>query len=290
MMNIPARWWQKEGEKTRCTLCFHHCLLASREKGICGVRIATENGMDSPLLGQFSSCAVDPIEKKPLYYWRPGSFILSLGSIGCNMHCPFCQNYAIAQPDCAEKIPLAEITPQALVQKTKQLNLNAVAYTYNEPTLQAEYILEAAPLLKKEDIATVLVTNGMFSSQALTDLIPSIDAANVDIKTFDPVTYASLGGSLATAKKNVAQLLDAGVHVELTNLVVPQISDSVCDFENMIDWIADLSPDVPLHISRYFPAYRLTAPPTDIALMKKFCAIAKRRLSRVHAGNVPDIL
>ena len=290
MMNIPARWWQKEGQKTRCTLCFHHCLLGDGERGICGVRTAAEGKIISPLLGQFSSCAVDPIEKKPLCHWRPGSFILSLGSIGCNMHCPFCQNHAIAQPGDAEKIPLAEITPQALVQKTKQLKLNAVAYTYNEPTLQAEYILEAAPLLKKENIATVLVTNGMFSSQVLTDLIPSIDAANVDIKTFDPAAYASLGGSLDTVKRNVTQLLDAGVHVELTHLVVPAISDSVRDFEDMIEWIAGLSADIPLHISRYFPAYRHTAPPTDIALIKEFCTIARRRLSRVHAGNVPGIL
>ena len=287
MMAIPTRWWQKEVEKTRCVLCFHHCLLALGERGHCGVRVATESGIASPILGQFSSCAVDPIEKKPLYHWRPGSSILSLGSIGCNMRCPFCQNHLIAQPDPAGNVPLVEITPHALVQKAKQLKLNAVAYTYNEPTLQAEYILEAAKHLKEEEIATVLVSNGMFSPQSLSDLIPYIDAANIDVKTFNPTTYAALGGSLATVKTNVAQLLDAGVHVELTTLVVPRISDSIKEFEGLIGWIADLSPGIPLHISRYFPAYHHTAPPTDIALMKEFRSIARQKLRHVHVGNVP---
>lgn len=291
MMAIPTHWWQKEAEKTRCTLCFHRCLLASGERGICGVRVATESGITSPILGQFSSCAVDPIEKKPLYHWRPGSSILSLGSIGCNMRCPFCQNHLIAQPDPAGNVPLVEITPHALVEKVKQLKLNAVAYTYNEPALQAEYILAATTHLKKEDIATVFVSNGMFSPQSLSDLIPYIDAANIDVKTFNPATYAALGGSLATVKMNVAQLLEAGVHIELTNLVVPQISDSLKDFEGMIEWIARLSPDIPLHISRCFPAYHHTAPPTDIALMKEFCSVARQKLRHVHVGNVsPGLL
>jgi pyruvate formate lyase activating enzyme len=161
-----------------------------------------------------------------------------------------------------------------------------VAFTYNEPTLQAEYILEAAPLLKNEGIAIVLVTNGMFSAEALNDLAPWIDAANVDVKTFDSAAYATLGGSLDAVKTNVARLTREGVHVELTNLVVPHISDSQQDFARMVDWIAGLSAELPLHISRYFPAHKYTAPPTDVSLMKTFESIARSKLKHVHLGNV----
>jgi pyruvate formate lyase activating enzyme len=236
---------------------------------------------------------VDPIEKKPLYHWRPGSYIFSLGSVGCNMRCPFCQNHRIAQPaggaqsaQNARKMSLTPMSPLELVRSVKREGLSAVAYTYNEPTLQAEYILQAAPLLKEAGIASVLVTNGMFSAEARDELAPWVGAANVDVKTFDPVKYTALGGSLDVVKENVASWVRAGVHVELTNLVVPGISDSREDFTRMVDWVAEISPAVPLHISRYFPAHKYAAPPTSVGLMKAFEALAGRRLTHVHLGNV----
>ena len=289
-MSIEALWWKKEGDKARCGLCFHNCLISPGGYGICGVRgfyLTEEGGFSSPTLDRFSSCAVDPIEKKPLYYWRAGSSIFSLGSVGCNMRCPFCQNHDIAHPAQKGKIPLAELPPHDLLRKVKRLNLTSVAYTYNEPTLQAEYILKAAPLLKSEGVATVLVTNGMFSPDALNELTPHIDAANIDVKTFDPRKYEAMGGSMETVKTNIAHLVKAGVHIELTNLVVPGISDSYDDFLDMVDWIADLSDEIPLHISRYFPAHTFTAPPTNIDLLKAFFAIATQKLARVHLGNMP---
>ncbi|MDR1621228.1 MAG: radical SAM protein [Synergistaceae bacterium] len=292
-MTNTARWWKREKDGARCGLCFHRCFIPPGSVGYCEVREWDGDVFSSPCLGRFSSCAVDPIEKKPLYHWRPGSYIFSLGSVGCNMRCPFCQNHRIAQPaggaqsaQNARKMSLTPMSPLELVRSVKREGLSAVAYTYNEPTLQAEYILQAAPLLKEAGIASVLVTNGMFSAEARDELAPWVGAANVDVKTFDPVKYTALGGSLDVVKENVASWVRAGVHVELTNLVVPGISDSREDFTRMVDWVAEISPAVPLHISRYFPAHKYAAPPTSVGLMKAFEALAGRRLTHVHLGNV----
>ena len=287
---IAPRWWRGENategaENTaRCDLCFHNCRIPAGGAGLCGARQYDGAEFLSPYLGKFSSCAVDPIEKKPLYHWRQGTAIFSLGSVGCTMRCPFCQNYTIAQPK--GELHLTPINCHELVQKVRDLRLPSVAYTYNEPTLQAEYILEAAPLLRDAGIDTVLVTNGMFSPAALGDLTPWIAAANVDVKTFNPKAYAKMGGSLETVMHTVAHLVQSGVHVELTTLVVPGISDSPEEFAAMVDWIASLSSAIPLHISRYFPAYKYTAPATDVALMQRLASLAGHRLKNVHLGNV----
>jgi pyruvate formate lyase activating enzyme len=243
--------------------------------------------LQSPYLGRFSSCAIDPIEKKPLRHWRPGSQIFSLGGGGCNMRCPFCQNHSISSPaGGVGKLPLTALSPEELVLRVREERLSSVAWTYNEPTLQAEYILRAAPLLRESGIAAVLVTNGMWGPEVGKAFAAEIDAANVDVKTFDAAKYASMGGSLDVAETNVESLVKAGVHVELTCLVVPGKSDDCEDFERMRDWIAGIDANIPLHISRYFPAYRYSAPPTDIALMKRFESIARQKLTHVHLGNV----
>ena len=288
-MEIAPRWWQRadDGEAARCNLCFHTCRIPNGGAGLCSVRAYNGGIFTSPHLGRFASVAVDPIEKKPLYHWRPGSLILSLGSVGCNMYCPFCQNHSIAQPTSVP--PLSKISPAELLAYARKTGTNAVAYTYNEPTLQAEYILATAPMLKEAGVATVLVTNGMISQEALADLAPWVAAANVDVKTFAETAYAKIGGSLEAVKATVAYMREAGVHVELTNLVVPGVSDSRPDFERMVDWIASLTPDgqkIPLHISRYFPAHKYAAPATDVALMRDFQTIANQKLAHVYLGNV----
>lgn len=287
-VKIPPRWWESAdgGRAARCRLCLHECLMRDGQSGLCGARTYGDGVFSSPFLGLFTSVAVDPIEKKPLRRWRPGTSILSLGSVGCNMRCPFCQNHAIAQPE--GNPPLTGISPTELAALARRSGTNAVAYTYNEPTLQAEYILEAAPTLKDAGIAAVLVSNGMISPEALADLAPWIDAANIDVKTFDEAAYQRLGGSLRAVKETVGGMIGSGVHVELTNLIVPGVSDSPGDFEKMVDWIASLSPggrDIPLHISRYFPAHKFAAPATNISLLRDCQSIALKQLRHVYLGN-----
>ena len=291
---MEARWWtRKEDGSVLCNLCFRGCRIAEGGTGACGVRLNREGQLLSPWLGRFCARAVDPVEKKPLAHWRPGSFIYSLGSVGCTMDCPFCQNWQIARPEqrhVRESWPLApEIKPDALVRETLELGLDSVALTYNEPTLQAEYVLAAAPRLREAGIALVLVTNGAMSREVSDALIPCVGpegAANIDLKAFTEEGYRKLGGDLETVKDNIAAWIRSGVHVELTHLVVPGVNDESEEFAAMVEWIAALSPEIPLHISRYFPRRRYTAPPTDIDLLRSFAGIARNRLRRVHLGNV----
>lgn len=283
------RWWRYEDEEkknaVRCFLCHHNCLISRGGSGVCCTRTFSESeGFVSPFLGRFIAASVDPVEKKPLYRWRPGTKIYSIGSRGCNALCPFCQNHTIAHPE--DDLALKEITPHDLLDRVAKAGLSSVAYTYNEPTLQAEYIFAASPLLKEHGIASVMVTNGLFGPGPRDEIVRFVDALNIDVKTFDPAIYRRLGGNLDAVKSNVEHLVRSGVHVEITNLVVPGVSDSSDDFAGMVDWLAGISQEIPLHISRYFPAYKYTAPPTHISLLEKFGEYAKSRLKYVFLGNV----
>lgn len=286
---IVPRWWTQDEEGTvHCWLCFRGCTLLPGRVGFCGVRANRSGTLVSPWLGRFCSRAVDPVEKKPLAHWRPGTLIYSLGSAGCTMACPFCQNHEIAHPERPEGLLQRTLllSPEELAREVRKLGIPSVAFTYNEPTLQAEYILTAAPLLKENGIALVLVTNGAMSGQVAAELQPWTDAANIDLKSFDPQQYKSLGGSLEVVKANIATWVRGGVHVELTHLVVPGFVDAEEGFDAMTDWIASLSPSIPLHLSRYFPAWRYAAPPTDIGLLRALADRARRKLLHVHLGNV----
>jgi pyruvate formate lyase activating enzyme len=291
---LEPRWWRpesapKDGPKGAkdaavCGLCFRRCRIADGNIGVCGARAYSAGRFSSPHLGRFVSVAVDPIEKKPLRRWRPGTKILSLGGLHCNMRCPFCQNHAIAHP----KSPPPErgISFEELAAAAKQASLHSVAYTYNEPTLQAEYIFAASPVLRSEGIATVMVTNGMFSEEVCEEAVRFVDAMNIDVKTFDGDSYRRLGGSLDTVTRNVERLVKGGVHVEITHLAVPGVSDSPGDFARLLDWAARVSAEMPLHISRYFPAFEYDAPPSDVTLIEKFYRMGKERLKYVYTGNL----
>jgi pyruvate formate lyase activating enzyme len=273
-----------DGAAAVCELCFRKCRIRGGAMGQCGARGYSDGVFTSPHLGKFVSVAADPIEKKPLRRWRPGTYILSLGALHCNMRCPFCQNHSIAHPLGATRE--REITPAQLAELAVGSSLEAVAYTYNEPSLQAEYIFEASPLLRKRGVATVMVTNGMFSEAVCDEAVKRVDAMNIDVKVFDRDTYKKLDGSLETVMRNVRRLVDGGVHVELTNLVVPGVSDLPERFAEMVSWIAEVSPGLPLHISRYFPAYQYRAEPTDARLIQKFRDIALGELKYVYTGNL----
>lgn len=289
---MNARWWIKNGDMISCNLCFRNCYIRQGCSGKCGVRFNENGSLVSPYLGKFCACAVDPVEKKPLFHWNSDSLIYSLGSIGCTMDCPFCQNHRIAFPagDLYEKTDeMSELTAHNLIRNVKELGLNLVAFTYNEPTLQAEYICEVAPILHEAGISVAIVTNGAMSHEAATDLLSCLDrddAANIDIKAFNHEVYKKLGGNLETVKGNIEAFIAVGIHVELTNLVVTSLNDNLEEFAEMIDWIASVSNEIPLHVTRYFPARNYHESPTSIKTLYSFASIAKEKLKHVHIGNV----
>jgi pyruvate formate lyase activating enzyme len=227
---------------------------------------------------------VDPIEKKPLYHFFPGRPIYSIGSYGCNLHCRFCQNADISQ----KKHVGSELTPQQLALEAKSIKDNiGVAFTYNEPGIWFEYICDCAPLLRQAGLQTVLVSNGYLESEPWAELCQHADAMNIDLKSFNPDFYKNIcGGRLETVKNNIVAAIRAGVHVEVTHLVVTGLNDVIGEFSQLVDWLADLSDRLPLHISRYFPRYHESAPPTDPAVISRFVETAAEKLKFVYPGNV----
>ncbi len=280
-------WWRWERECARCLLCPHACLIPPGGKGRCGVRVHTPGTGLKPLnYGLVSSIAVDPVEKKPLYHWKPGTCILSLGSVGCSMYCPFCQNWQIAE--WAPSIPLQKLEPDMAAKLAVQEGLSSVAFTYNEPLTWFEYLLDACRFLAGDHISAALVSNGMINPRPLMELVPLLSAANIDLKAFSPETYRFLGGEIHTVKNTIKTLLESGVHVEVTFLLVPGINDEPDVFGKMVAWLASLDPSPVLHISRYFPNRDWKMPATPMERIREYEAIAKERLPWVYTGNTDE--
>ena len=271
-----------------CTLCPRACRLRAGATGFCRARRNEGGTIRAINYGRLTALALDPIEKKPLYHFYPNRQILSVGSFGCNLACPFCQNAGIAAAD--ERIETENVMPAQLAALADELRHQprgniGVAFTYNEPLVGYEYIMDTAPLLHAAGLKVVLVTNGMICTEPLTRLLPHVDAMNIDLKAWHTDTYRQLGGDLAAVKSTIATAVTHGVHVEVTTLVVPGISDRAEDMDEEAHWLSSLSPDLPLHISRYFPRHRMSAPPTPIADIDRLTAIARRHLRHVHRGN-----
>ena len=270
-----------------CPVCFRHCRLSEGQTGACLSR-QNQNGQSVSIgYGRITSIALDPIEKKPLYHFYPGSPILSVGSFGCNLSCPFCQNHQISQHD---DIPCRSLSPEELVQlaadtSTEYQNIG-IAFTYNEPLINYEYILDCAKLAKKHDLSIVLVTNGTVELEILEKLLPYIDAMNIDVKGFTDEIYHQFGGDFSSVKRTVERAYSA-CHIEITSLIVPGINDSVSDMEQEAKWLASLDASIPLHITRCFPNYHMPhLVPTSIDLMKSLQETAKEHLSYVYLGNI----
>jgi pyruvate formate lyase activating enzyme len=271
-----------------CTVCHHRCKLTEEQTGLCGAR-KNKNGQSvSVNYAQITALALDPIEKKPLYHFHPGSFILSAGSFGCNMACPFCQNDQIAEARLGG-IDTREVSPEALIQTAISLKPRGnigVAFTYNEPMIGFEYVRDAAKLAKEKDLNTAVVTNGCVSQETLNEVLPYIDAFNIDLKCFTEAGYRRLGGDLSMVKAFIETAVP-NAHVEITTLVVPGLSDSEDEMREMAAWLADLSPDIPYHISRFFPhKHMLETPPTDPKVLCALRDIALVYLHRVYLGNM----
>ena len=273
-------------ESKICEICPHHCRLSVGEIGKCRARFNDGEKITALNYGEITSIALDPIEKKPLYRFFPGSRILSVGSYGCNLNCPFCQNHEISMAD--SSFPTRKITPEQLAALAKELipqkNIG-VAFTYNEPFISYEFIRDTSEILHKMNLKSVLVTNGTVSSGALKKILPLIDAMNIDLKGFSQEIYDKLGGNFETVRKTI-EISAQNCHVEITSLIVPTMNDSAEEMNKEVAWIAQISENIPLHISRFFPRYKITnIAPTPIKKIYELVEVAKRHLNFVYAGN-----
>lgn len=277
--------------KTSCSVCMHHCRLSPGQTGLCRARKNVDGIIKCDNYGQITSLALDPIEKKPLKNFRPGSQILSVGSYGCNLRCPFCQNHEISMTGCAETdamyISPRQLADMALEWKERGKAGNiGIAYTYNEPLTGWEYVRDTARLVRENGMVNVLVTNGTASLEILEELLPYMDAMNIDLKGFRAEYYRMLGGDLETVKTFITRAVK-GCHIELTTLIVPGENDSPEEMAEEARWIARLNPEIPLHITRFFPQYHMTdREPTDIKQIYLLADTAKRYLANVYVGNV----
>jgi len=268
----------------RCDLCPARCTIKNGSFGACGVRGNKGGKGIIPFYGFVSSLAVDPVEKKPLYHFKPGSRILSLGFAGCNFHCPFCQNWQISQNTDinGRRMKSGEVVSAALKQDAP-----SIAYTYSEPLVHIEYLLDCMALARRHGIANVLVTNGCVNGEPATEILKLTDAANVDLKSFSAETYRkTLGGNLQTVLDFIKLGCKMGVHIEITTLVVPGLNDSDDELKAIADFIVNLGGVVPWHLSAYHPDYRWNAPPTDRGFLLNAAKEARKKLTFVYTGNI----
>jgi pyruvate formate lyase activating enzyme len=283
-----AMYWEKtEGGRVHCLLCPHGCRIADSEVGLCRVRQNTDGVLRTLNYERVSSVHWDPIEKKPLFHFHPGSQILSLGTVGCNLACAFCQNWSISQASCGTQRMSSEEAVN--LAKSRPGNLG-IAYTYNEPFIWYEFVLETAKLIREQGMKNVLVTNGYVNEEPLREILPYIDAMNVDIKSMGKDFYRELcRGRPEPPRRTVEIACEAGCLVEVTNLVIPNWNDSESDLTSLVDWVASVGRDVPLHFSRYHPDHQLTEPPTPTETLLRARQLALAKLDYVYIGNVWDV-
>ena len=273
--------------KKICTLCMHRCALSEGQYGRCRARKNEKGRIICANYGKLTALMLDPIEKKPLRYFFPGSRILSVGSFGCNLACPFCQNHEIsmASPASAE---YREISPEALTSlalRCRDQGSIGLAFTYNEPLVGYEFVRDTARLAHSQGLKNVLVTNGSAHLSILEELLPYIDAMNIDLKGFSSAYYRRLGGDLETVLAFI-QRAAKDCHVELTTLIVPGENDSEEEMEREAQWIASIDPKIPLHVTRFFPRYRMQdREATDVGRILRLKVIAGRQLAYVCTGN-----
>jgi pyruvate formate lyase activating enzyme len=289
-MKKEAMFWKPlKNQTVQCLLCPHHCTIAPEKHGICGVRKNEAGTLYSLIYQVCSSIAVDPIEKKPLYHFHPGSHVLSLGSVGCTFRCEHCQNYQIsmATPDGHS---LREIPADQLGRIAKEKDCSGIAWTYNEPTIWHEYTLEAAQRVKEAGLYTVYVTNGYIEEDPLKQIAPYLDAMNIDVKAFQEQFYKKIcKAKLAPVLRACEQAKDLGIHLELTYLVIPDLNDTLTDIDAFCQWIAEkLGTQTPLHFSRFHPDYHMTdIPATPLSTLLACHAAAKDAgLQFVYLGNI----
>ncbi|MCI1667556.1 MAG: AmmeMemoRadiSam system radical SAM enzyme [Olsenella sp.] len=274
-----------------CDVCWRHCVITEGATGFCRARTCQDGHVVAGNYGRLTSVAIDPVEKKPLAEWHPGARVLSVGSYGCNMRCPFCQNFEISQEG-ATGVPWREILPQelvdlALVCAERDPAVIGIAHTYNEPLVGWEYVQDCSVLARKASLANVLVSNGCACANVIDALAPLLDAANIDLKCFSADGYRNLGGSFEDVRHTIEVLgTSETCHLEVTTLVVPGVSDSEAAMREEAAWLASVSENIVLHITRFFPQWHMAdAQPTPVPTVMRLADVAREYLPHVHVGN-----
>ncbi len=282
-MKQQTKFFTKINNNTiRCTLCPHNCTLKENQKGICGTRINYNRILYTTIYGEVSAVNVDPMEKKPLFHFYPGEDILSLGTIGCNLKCPYCQNWNISQNT---EYTTENVSPEDIINICKNKNIRHIAYTYSEPIIWYEFVYDTAKLANQNKINNVLVTNGYINKEPLKEIAPFIQAANIDVKAFNDRFYTHLiKGKLQPVLETVEYLYNK-THIEITMLIIPGWNDNLNEIKKFTDWVSSLSPDIPVHFSRYFPQYKFDTPATPLETLREIYDIAAEKLNYVYIGN-----
>lgn len=267
-----------------CTLCPHRCVIKPGKSGACKVRKNDGGMLILPYWGNVSALAIDPIEKKPLYRFMPGTRTFSIGYVSCNLHCPFCQNYHISQ---TIDYPVESYTPEALVALAQQSGCPSMSHTYSEPLIHAEFVSACCALAQEQGLASILVTNGCINEAPARDLLKHTQAVNVDLKSWDADWYkVELGGNRDTVCSFIELAKALGVHVEVTTLVIPGKNDSESEIASIAHFLASIDTTISLHLSAYHPMYRYTVPPTPPETIYRLEKIAKQYLTNVYPGNI----
>jgi len=281
-----------ESKRVRCNLCPHHCILRDGQTGICRVRINRNGKLYTMVYGMASSVAMDPIEKKPLFHFHPGSRVLSFSTLGCNMRCKHCQNYSISQADIRTS-RLRKMAPDDIVRLAEEYEADGIAWTYNEPSIWYEFIYDASKIAKEAGYFVVMVTNGYIEEEPLRMLADRIDAMNIDVKAFTNEFYRKITGArLEPVLKTVKLAKELGIHIELTYLIIPTLNDREKEIREFCRWVAkEVGDKTPVHFSRFHPDYELThLPKTPMETMDMAYDVAKEEgLKFPYLGNIlPD--
>ncbi len=290
---VEARHWsQRDDGRVACELCPQACVIADGKAGICLGRVNHGGRLFAENYGRCVSVAMDPIEKKPLYHYCPGARVLSVACNGCNLRCDYCQNWQISQ----QRAETQELGPRDLVRLAQENGSFGIAYTYTEPLMWYEYLLDAGAMAHEAGLSNILVTNGVINDAPLRELLPLVDAMNVDLKSVREDFYVRnchVRGGLDAVRNTIETASSWGsgggehrVHIEITNLLITGENDSEEDVRDLVDYIAGVDRAIPLHLSRYFPTYRMTNPPTPEESLKRAYEIASGRLHYVYVGNV----
>jgi pyruvate formate lyase activating enzyme len=284
-----ARFYSRERDKLICSLCPHSCLISDGKRGLCGVRENRSGKLYSLIYGLASSIHPDPIEKKPLFHFLPGTTALSFGSIGCNLFCQHCQNYSISRARFGTT-PLENITPKDVVRLAREAGARSVSWTYNEPTIWHEFTTVASKAAHDAGLKTNYVTNGFIQEEPLRELKGVIDAMNIDVKAFREEFYKRIcGGRLAPVLRSCELAVELGIHVELTYLIIPEHNDANGEIDSYCKWVVEkLGRDVPVHFSAFHPDYKLTSVDrtSDSKMISAYDAAKRAGLEFVYLGNV----